>query len=101
MLKRGQKRKFPASEEESESDFHLRNFQSTVRRRESMRIRKNALNATDGADPMAVEKQLKDRVAVEMNLIEGTAKFILACKNKTQVIREIERVHTSLDIVEL
>jgi hypothetical protein len=81
MIKRGLKRKATASAEDAENGLHLRNYQNATRRRESMRIKNNVLSKHPGA----FEKHLKDKVAVEMSLVEGTAKFIFACKNKAQV----------------
>ena len=35
--------------------------------------------------PGMLEQSLKDKINVEMSLVEGTAKFILACRNQKQV----------------
>jgi hypothetical protein len=56
-------------------------FEVASRRRESLRFRTQAATA-----PSDIESGLKSRVAVEMALIEGTAKFIMACKNQSQVL---------------
>lgn len=82
MNKRGIKRKAedqPDSSEEGGSGVGWSNFQIATRRRESLRL-KSQICATPGL----VEKALKDKIQVEMSLIEGTAKFILACHNQTQ-----------------
>ena len=80
MLRRGLKRK--AAEEASESEMHLRNFQSATRRRESMRIK----NAAASNNPGALEKHLKEKIAVEKKMIEGAAKLLLSCRNKGQTL---------------
>ena len=80
MLRRGLKRK--AAEEASESEMHLRNFQSATRKRESMRIK----NATVSNNPGALEKHLKEKIAVEKKMIEGAAKLLMSCRNKSQTL---------------
>ena len=80
MLRRGLKRK--AAEEASESEMHLRNFQSATRKRESMRIK----NAAVSNNPGALEKHLKEKIAVEKKMIEGAAKLLLSCRSKSQTL---------------
>lgn len=103
MLRRGTKRKIPLEDSEP-SDYarNLTNFQIAARNRESLRSvsvlrfclpwlelcllfrlkNQNGVQATPGL----LESQLKDRLAVEMSLVEGTAKFIMACKNHSQTL---------------
>ena len=80
MLKRGLKRK--AALLEAESEMHLRNFQSATRKRESMRIK----NAAVSNNPGAMEKHLKEKIAVEKKMIEGAAKLLMSCRNKSQTL---------------
>ena len=88
MMKRGVKRKFgDENEDANRSSFYSRNlsnFQTLARKRESLRLKHNTIVNGDAA-ATALEKQLKSRVAVEMSLMEGTAKFIMACRNQSQV----------------
>ena len=80
MLRRGLKRK--AAEDAAESEMHLRNFQSATRKRESMRIKNAAVNNNPGA----MEKHLKGKIAVEKKMIEGAAKLVMSCRNKSQTL---------------
>lgn len=82
MLKRGIKRRPEDDYSEAQEEYaaNLSNFQIAARRRESLRLKQ-----TVSAAPGLVEKNLKDKIAVEMSLVEGTAKFIMACKNQSQV----------------
>ena len=81
MLRRGLKRK-AAAEDAAESEMHLRNFQSATRKRESMRIKNAAMNNIPGA----MEKHLKGKIAVEKKMIEGAAKLVMSCSNKSQTL---------------
>ena len=85
MLKRGIKRR-PEEDSEAQVEYaaNLSNFQIAARRRESLRLKHQAVLGPDSA-PGLLEKSLKDKIAVEMSLVEGTAKFIMACKNQSQV----------------
>lgn len=82
MLKRGIKRRPDEGSEAAQEEYaaNLSNFQIAARRRESLRLKQ-----TVSAAPGLMEKSLKDKIAVEMSLVEGTAKFIMACKNQSQV----------------
>ena len=60
---------------------NLSNFQIATRRRESMRLKHQV-----AAAPGLVERHLKEKVAIEMSLVEGTAKFIMACRNHSQTL---------------
>ncbi len=87
MLRRGVKRKATNEDDGGDGSLEyarqLSNFQTLSRKRESMRLRGTAV--AQGEHGAGAEQRLKERVAVEMSLVEGTAKFILACKNKRQV----------------
>ena len=88
-MKRGVKRKYgDENDDDTGSSFYSRNlsnFQTLARKRESLRLKHNVIVSGNDA-AAALEKQLKARVAVEMSLMEGTAKFIMACRNQSQVI---------------
>ena len=94
MLKQGVKRKaslrrraasnankspLKVKEEANKRDYarNLNNFQIASRKRESLRI-KNAILLS--ATPQALQRQVKEKITVEMSVVEGTAKFIMASK---------------------
>ncbi len=74
---------------------NLSNFQTLARKRESMRIKLQALGGGGENAAAAQERRLKERVALEMSLIEGTAKFILACKSQGQVLEAAKTLLTA------
>lgn len=82
MLRRGIKRKHPGGDQSVDNyTRNLSNFQMAARNRESLRLK----NEVSSLNPAGVERHLKDKLAIEMSLIEGTAKFIMASKNQKQV----------------
>ncbi len=108
MLRRGTKRKAPgadrgAAEQDENSagteDFarNLNNFQTLARKRESMRIKLQAIGGGDNGENVAAaqQKSLKTRISLEMSLIEGTAKFILACKSQREVLEAAKTLLTA------
>ncbi len=106
MLRRGTKRKAPGdgdgnSAADGTADYarNLSNFRTLARKRESMRLKLQAISAGGDAGGSSAaaqaERQLKERVALEMSLVEGTAKFILACKNRRQVLEAAKTLLTA------
>ncbi len=96
MLRRGTKRKEPGADAGAEdarsgggADYarNLSNFRTLARQRESMRLKLQAISSSEDSGGAAAqqERHLKEKVALEMSLVEGTAKFIMACKNQKQV----------------
>jgi len=81
MRGRGLKRK-AAEDAAAESEMHLRNFQSATRKRESMRIK----NAAATNHPAAMEAHLKGKISLEKKIIEGAAKLLMTCKNRTPTL---------------
>jgi len=100
MLGRGTKRK-PSSalggDEPLSSGYarNLSNFQTMARRRESLRVKQQAL--VGGSSAAEAEKRLKSGVAREMAIMEGAAKLIAACgKDKRRVPEALEAGKTLL-----
>lgn len=101
-MRRGLKRKLDKildnfEEEPDPYQQGLGDFQSQARKRESMRI-KNQVNISDGSTctkemtGQSWEKSLHDQIHVEQKLLEGTAKFINACKNEQQALEGAKRL---------
>jgi len=91
-LKRGMKRKFPTefADPSVQDDYQrgLSDFQTAARKRESMRLR-NTIHRTTGlagSDPAAGngaswEESLVDKIGLEQKVVEGSSKFLGACKS--------------------
>jgi len=91
MLKRGLKRKFPTefSDPSVQDDYQrgLSDFQTAARKRESMRIRNTILikPTDDHNDSLSgqswEERCLTDKIALEQKVVDGSGKFLGACKS--------------------
>jgi len=88
MLKRGLKRKFPTefSDPSVQDDYQrgLSDFQTAARKRESMRLR-NTIIVRDNSEASVSfqweEKTLTDKISLEQKVVDGSSKFLGACKS--------------------
>jgi len=80
-IRRGLKRKEPGADPGGEYQAGLSQFQAAVRKRESIRLKLQLSSA-----PGVMEKELLSKINIEESVCKGTAKFISACKNESQVL---------------
>ena len=91
---RGLKRKHNGGGEEKNTDYkeNLSHFQTLARQRESIRLKNQCMQVANSILPGFWEKHLNEKIQIESQMIQGTAKFMVACKNEDQALEAAKKL---------